>query len=204
MEEIWKEVPEFSGAYLISNYGRLKSVRRYVKHGDRDWLVKERMMSQVINHAGYVEYQITYNKKHYGRKAHRLVAEAFIPNPLNKPFVNHIDGDKTNNSVSNLEWCTCQENNVHAYQHELHSSVLPILQFSEDWSFIKRWKNAAEITRALGIGRTSIHKACKRETNHFIDGYNWLYEYTNIAPEIGENPNVIAIVDKPVETVDNE
>lgn len=197
MDEIWRVVKEFNGAYLISNKGNLKSVERYCYHDDKKWLVKERMLSKVINHAGYVEYQITYNKKHYSRKAHRLVAEAFIDNPDNKPFVNHIDGNKTNNIVENLEWCTCQENNVHAYEHELCLSIKPILQFTLDGQFVKRWKNAGDIERELKIGRTTIHGACKRSKNHSVKGYVWIYDRGNeIYNAIQEMPDWCVVESK--------
>lgn len=116
MEEQWKEIPEFNGAYQISSYGRLKSVERTVKHPQGSCVLKEKILSEVVNKRGYIEYQITHNGNHYSRKAHRLVAEAFIPNVNNLPQVNHIDAVKTNNHVENLEWCDNQHNILHAYE----------------------------------------------------------------------------------------
>lgn len=175
MEEIWKEVEEFNGAYLISNKGRLKSVKRGIKWNGTIRHQEDKIMSQVINKSGYIEYQITYNGKHYSRKAHRLVAMAFIPNIDNKPFINHKDGIKTNNNVNNLEWCTNRENVQHAYNNELIHKAKAILQFTKDGKFLRRWKNSSEITRELGIGKTTIHAACKRK-NHQTKGYIWRYE----------------------------
>lgn len=175
MEEIWKEVEEFNGAYLISNKGRLKSVKRGIKWNGTIRHQEDKIMSQVINKSGYIEYQITYNGKHYSRKAHRLVAEAFIPNPAKKPQVNHINGVKTDNFVENLEWCTNRENVVHAYKNGLNKAAKTIVQFDLEGNFIKRWINTGEITRELGIGKTTILAACKRK-NHAAKGYLWKFE----------------------------
>lgn len=172
MEEVWKEVPRYGGAYLISNFGNLKSTQRYVERKGSLCLVKERLLSKVVNHKGYIEYQITYNKKHSSEKAHRLVAMAFIPNPENKPFVNHIDGNKQNNHVENLEWCTNQENITHAYHHRLIKRCKRIAQYDLQMNLIKIWETSGDIERA-GLGTSShIHEAChgKRSQHH---NYIW-------------------------------
>ena len=107
MEEIWKET-EISG-YFISNLGRLK--------GRSGKILKQR-----INHEGYYSLCLMPNGKNgkpKGIKIHILVAKAFILNPENKPQVNHIDGNKLNNNVSNLEWCTGKENMQHAFKNNL-------------------------------------------------------------------------------------
>jgi hypothetical protein len=195
MKEIWKEVEEFNGAYLISNKGRLKSVKRGIKWNGTIRHQEDKLMSQVVNKSGYIEYQITYNGKHYSRKAHRLVAEAFIPNPENKPQVNHIDGNKTNNNVENLEWATNKENVVHAYKNELYKHVKPILQFSDKGIFIKRWINAAEITKELGFCKNTILLACNRK-NHKTKGFYWRFEedviLENIQAEVAMNKAIFS------------
>lgn len=120
MEEIWKPVSGYEGFYEVSNLGRIKSLRRDVaipnsKLGTVGYRTyPERIKPCVENRRGY--YQVTLSKetKHRTLSVHRLVALAFIPNPDNKPYVNHIDGNKKNNCVSNLEWCTASENNWHA------------------------------------------------------------------------------------------
>lgn len=116
MTEEWRDIPEFNGVYMISNRGRLLSKQRVINHRNSQRLLKEKVLKTIINKKGYVEYQITHNSKHYNRLAHRLVAEAFIPRVEGKPMINHINGVKTDNRVENLEWCTNQENILHAYR----------------------------------------------------------------------------------------
>jgi len=174
MEEVWKEIPKYNGAYLISNFGNMKSTERYCHHNGKPWLVKERLLSKVVGHSGYIEYQVTFNKKHRSEKAHRLVAEAFIPNPDNKPFINHKDGNKQNNYVENLEWCTNQENIFHAYHHKLCKKCKRIAQYDMQMNLIKIWETTGDIERAGIAVRSSIHKACKSE-NSICKNYKWRY-----------------------------
>jgi hypothetical protein len=105
MEETWKDIVGYENLYQISNYGRIKSLL---------WKVEKFLA--LINHTnGYKQVNLSKDgniKKGY---VHRLVAEAFIPNPENKPEINHIDGDKSNNNVSNLEWVTRKENVKHEF-----------------------------------------------------------------------------------------
>lgn len=113
----WKPVKGFED-YEISTDGRLRS-HKY----DRTIVLKPR-----ITYDGYVWYVLSKHGKGYSRRAHRLVAEAFIPNTDNKPTVNHIDGDKKNNAVDNLEWATLEEQMTHAYAHSLKLPVRGYLQ----------------------------------------------------------------------------
>lgn len=173
-EEVWKVIPRYNGAYLVSNYGNVKSKERYCYHGDKPWLVKERLLSKVIGHSGYVEYQITYDKKHRSEKAHRLVAEAFIPNPENKPFINHKDGNKQNNCVENLEWCTNQENIQHAYHNHLINRCKRVAQYDLNMNLIRIWETSGDIEKAGIATHSHINEACcgKRKQHH---GYIWKY-----------------------------
>ena len=120
MSEIWKELPGYEGLYLVSNTGKIKSLDRVVacKNGATR-LHKGKELKQFLNERGYLCVVITKNKKSKIKKMHRLVAQTYIDNPLNKPQVNHIDCDKTNNSVENLEWVTNSENMLHAYANGL-------------------------------------------------------------------------------------
>ena len=106
-QEQWKPIQEFNGEYEVSNIGRVRSMKRY-------YGVVGRIMPQTIQRTGYYAVTFHMNNKAYCRKVHRLVIEAFTPNPDNLPTINHIDGNKLNNHVSNLEWCTYQANMQHA------------------------------------------------------------------------------------------
>ena len=101
--EQWKWIKGFEGDYKISSEGRIKSYKGK----------SEKIMSLCPNSDGYLGTSLRKNGKGVSVKAHKLVAEAFIPNPEKKETINHIDEDKTNNSVSNLEWNTRKENVNH-------------------------------------------------------------------------------------------
>lgn len=108
--EIWKPVVGFEGRYEVSSHGRVNSLQD--NHGRP--VRKAKTISTSWN-GQYLSVQLFVKDVKYFKSAHRLVAEAFIPNPTNLPQVNHIDGVKTNNHVSNLEWCTAQQNIQHGY-----------------------------------------------------------------------------------------
>lgn len=117
MQEVWKPVEGFEGYYEVSNLGRIKSLSRAVKHssGSIMW-TKEKLLSAMPSATlGYVLVSLRKDGKSHKLYAHRIVAEAFIPNPQNLPIINHIDGNKANNSADNLEWCTRAHNVSHAY-----------------------------------------------------------------------------------------
>lgn len=99
MKEIWKEIEGYDGKYLISSWGRVKGPKG--------------IMTPYENHKGYLKIGLQKNGKCNKHRISRLVAEAFIPNPYNLPEVNHIDGNKQNNSFSNLEWVTGEQNRAH-------------------------------------------------------------------------------------------
>jgi len=122
MKETWKDIKEHEGRYQISNFGRVKSLKRYNKGMQN---LSDRILSQFINNKGYCKISIHF----FGVKRcthyfiHRLVAQAFIPNSKNKSQVNHKDFNKRNNYVSNLEWCTCLENVHYSIKHGRYKKV---------------------------------------------------------------------------------
>ena len=114
MEE-WRDIQGYEGIYQISNLGRVKSI------GGRCGTVnrKEKIRAKSFTHDGYEKIRLQHNGKDETKRVHRLVADAFIPNPENKDTINHKDGDKTNNTVSNLEWLDRTEQMLHAYKLRL-------------------------------------------------------------------------------------
>lgn len=116
-ENVWKTAVGYDGIYNISNNGDLKSLKRILVCKNGLWRLPERMMTPQLSREGYLCCLLTdVFKKKKTVKLHRLVAIAFIPNPENKEFVNHINGIKTDNRVDNLEWVTKSENTIHAYK----------------------------------------------------------------------------------------
>lgn len=113
--EKWKDIKNYEGYYQISDAGNVKSVERVYKTKKGQRTVPEKIRA-LINVHGYLYCELWKENKHQRYAVHRLVADAFIPNVKNLPMVNHLDGNKTNNNVYNLEWCTCSENNLHAYK----------------------------------------------------------------------------------------
>lgn len=107
--EIWKDIPGYEGVYQASNIGNIKSL----KFG------KEKILRQSINRGGYYYLIFCKNRKQKAHSSHRLIALTFIKNNSSKPDINHKDGNKLNNELSNLEWCTKSENTKHAYNIKL-------------------------------------------------------------------------------------
>lgn len=148
-EEIWKPIEEYEG-YEVSSYGRVRSKRKILK--------------PQLTEKGYLRHTIQ-NKSN---KVHRLVAQAFLPNPNNYPEVNHKDENKQNNRVDNLEWCSHSQN-------LLHSRGKTILQYTKNNIIVKEWDNLASIEQNSKYNRSNICDVCKgkRKTAY---GYIWKYK----------------------------
>ena len=120
-KEKWKVIPGYEGLYEISSLGRIKSLPRLRSgktHNSKSefyFMTKEKILKPQVGGTGYYKISLYKNGIHKNHNLHRLIAEAFIPNPDNLPQVNHKDGNKKNYSLDNLEWCTLSENMRHAY-----------------------------------------------------------------------------------------
>lgn len=122
MEEIWKEIPGLDN-YLVSNYGRVKGLPIKTNFGKRIKYYPERILkTKTSNKLSYHYISTSEKGKIYRKLLHRVVAICFLPNPNNYPVINHKDGNKDNNSVTNLEWCTQAYNNKHARDTGLNNS----------------------------------------------------------------------------------
>ena len=169
-KEYWKPVVGYEGLYEVSNWGRVKSL----KFG------KERILKQSIRH-GYYSVGLSKNGIVKTYQVHRLVAEAFIDNTDNLPQVNHKDECKSNNVVSNLEWCTHEYNNSYGTRNKRIGKSntngklsKPVLQYDLNGNFIKEWKSINECGRN-GFNQGDICKCCngKRKT---AKGFIWVYK----------------------------
>lgn len=167
--EIWKDIEGYPN-YQVSNMGRVKSFN-YKQTG------KEKIMKGSKNNSGYPQVSLCKEGKTKTYLIHRLVASAFLDNPNNLPEVNHIDEDKSNNRVDNLEYCNRKYNCNYGTHIEkmIKSKSIPILQFSKTGEFIKRWNNAKEVERNLEICSSDIYKCCKGKKKT-CGGYVWGYE----------------------------
>lgn len=116
--EIWIDIENFEGRYQISNHGNCRSIQN--NHGT--YRIKEKRAYTRSSTCKYLYVNLSKKDVSHTDAVHRLVAKAFIPNPDNKPMVNHLDGDKLNNNAWNLEWVTCSENHKHAFATGLRNA----------------------------------------------------------------------------------
>lgn len=165
MEEIWKDIKGYEGKYQVSNFGRVRSLR----------FGKERVLVGVKDKDGYLLVNLYKGGKHYNGKIHRLVAEAFIPNPDGLPQVNHKDECKSNNAVSNLEWCDAKYNINYGTCIERLSN--PVFQYAQDGTLVGSYPSAMEAMRQTGYDHSHISACCRGTLKHyksFIWSYNLL------------------------------
>lgn len=177
--EVWKDIEGYNGKYQVSNYGNVRSFSKW-KNG--------RLLKFGTNSHGYY----TVNLVKDGRKSvkivsvHRLVAMAFIENPGMVREVNHIDGDKKNNRVDNLEWVDRYENIRHAVRTGLipykrgaeNCRARAVIQKDKDGNVVREWGCIADICRELGYVANGIICCCRKKPKyHTAYGYIWEYKY---------------------------
>ena len=163
MDEIWRDIEGYEGLYQISNKGRVKSL----------YNGSERILRPGIDGYGYMFVGLYHDNIRNFFKLHRLVAQAFIPNLYNKPQVNHLDENKKNNCVDNLEWATAKENSNYGTRNERLSRK--ILQYSKSGDFIREWPSALEVERIFGIANSNIISCCKGRYKS-AGGFVWKYK----------------------------
>lgn len=182
--EKWKWIEykghDFTGKYLISDSGRVKSVDRHnEKTGQllRGQIIKQRAGSGRGN-TTYRTVTLWDNGKQVDVEVHRLVANAFLPNPDDLPCVNHIDGNGGNNTAENLEWCTFAENARHSVNvlgnNPRKWKSKAVAQKTLSGEVVRIWENAWDIQRELGYCQVSISRCCRRvKRSGEYRGYIW-------------------------------
>ena len=156
-DEIFKPILGYEDTYLISNKGNIKSLERKIKRKNHSFNNKEIIIKNHISKNGYEYCKLHKNKKQKSYYVHRLVAENFIPNPHKKRTVNHINGIKTDNNISNLEWMSYSENHKHAFKLGLKKSKIG----EEVWCSKLRNSDVLEIKWLLAEGCLSQSEISK-------------------------------------------
>lgn len=172
-EEVWKYIDNYSNKYKISNYGNIIS---YAVN-QNGYKIKPR-----IDRYGYYKVALSKNGKRIYTTIHRLVAQTFIPNPENKPTVNHKDGNKLNNYVGNLEWSTNQENAQHAWNTGLqrkrfgkyNDKSKKVYQYDKNMNLLNTFESTRDVERKTGFDHSHIADCCVGKTKQAY-GYIWKY-----------------------------
>ena len=182
MEEVWKPVKGYEGIYEVSSLGRFKSLERDVEstfYGrPRTLHLKEKILKQQQHPKGYMLISIGTGEDKVTLKMHRVVAEAFIPNPHNLPEVNHKNEQPDDNRVENLEWCDHAYNNAygnHGYRIA-QATGKRVRQLTRDGQIVDEYYSANEAARRTGISIDGICRCClKRKRYKTAGGYRWEY-----------------------------
>lgn len=165
----WKPIKDFCGYYINRN-GEVKSTNAFKG-------TKEIILKGSISNKGYKIVSLMNNGKVYSRTIHKLLAQAFIPNPDNLPCINHKDGNKLNNSLDNLEWCDYGYNESEAYRLKLKRPRIKekqLFQKDKKGNIIAIWNSVNELERLFGYSTGNICEVCNgnRKTAY---GYRWEY-----------------------------
>lgn len=177
MIDEWRDVVGFEGLYLVSSRGEIKSVERRKSNNGGTQFVNERVRVLTPDKDGYLKVCLSKNGRHYVKSVHRLVAEAFIPNPYDLPVINHINEDKQDNRVENLEWCTVQYNTMHG-TGRIRTAMKQgraVVQLNMDGNVIDEFYSMGVASKTTGIPQPNIFKVCNGERNT-AGGYKWRYK----------------------------
>lgn len=178
-DEQWKNIENY-GSYQVSNLGNIKSLGFYVRKRNGGYYFRAgKLLSECYGSSGYSLVRLSNKDGIKTFNRHRLVAEAFVPNPDNLPQVNHIDGDKSHNYDSNLEWVTASDNIMYAYDHGIRKERKPIRMYDLSGNFLRYFTSGNEVERTLNIYRSGVCEACQGkksgENGNEYHGFIWRY-----------------------------
>ena len=179
MEEIWKDIKNYENYYQVSNLGRVRSLDRTIKDIRSERLYKGKILKQSLCNWGYLTVSLKKSSKSKKFLVHRLVAEAFLPNPDMLEVVNHKDENKLNNCVSNLEWSTLKDNMLYSKRSNKRS----ILQYDKTGKFIKIWNSITEAAEHFKVD-ISLLSQCLSGKNASAANYVWRYYSDNFPSQI--------------------
>jgi len=183
VEEIWKEAKGFEVYLEVSTKGNVRSVDRVITVHDGARIYKKRVKGKVKakqknSQTGYMQIGVRH-AKHI--TVHRLVAETFIPNPLELPQVNHKNFDRTDNRAENLEWCTNGQNTIHGMYCKPDKRIRPCL----DLETMTIYKSQSEAARDIGDYHGNVYRSCKSKGRKKVKGHRFIY--VDSYEEIGGN-----------------
>lgn len=201
--EIWKDVIGYEGLYMVSSFGRIISLGRIVQNpaGGPYW-IETKLLNPYINKYGYYSINLRKDNKATTMRIHRIMCKTFLPNPNNLPSIDHIDGNKQNNLLSNLKWCSCKENSnnpntkrrmsisakIRCSEGRIHHQEIVGVNIynPKDIICFDRIMDASK----YGFCAPSITKCCKGRLNKH-QNYRWYYksDYEALNKSKNESPD---------------
>lgn len=186
-DEEWREVVGYEDLYLVSNYGRVVFKTRFHNNGNGGYIRPPKLVRPMRSKNGYLQARLWRDNKEQKKYIHRLVGEAFLPNPNNYPQIDHIDADRTNNNVTNLRWCTPTQNHLNPITRKRnsiskigHPTLIatyskPVVRINpSNPDDIKIYESPTFAKKTEGFNQGHISAVCRGERKQHR-GYKWMW-----------------------------